>query len=497
MKRHGVLILGVICGLFFATAVSGQSGLRFLQSFSMPQSEGLCGIAHNPYGNQVWVYGCNSTKIDVYDLQGRFQRSIPMIGGVANDVDLSIAPHDIRFPRRNVPAGSLLLINGNYGRTSIYAIQADEGRLIDSLQANFGADHVIGGAYHAERESFFLLQDHLAVDGTENSIAEVDARSGDLIQQFSIGDRYTIFYGDLEVSLCTGNLFIVTSEVSELIEFSPEGDLIREMPLPGGIRSPSGLSLDCTGGQAWISRNSSSFSAFLIDGLDCGDCVDCRGVWNGEAVFDDCDRCLLPTDSMFNASCLDCAGVPNGGAVIDDCGQCLSPDDPAFNQLCADCAGVPNGRAVIDSCGDCREPGDPAFNSSCSDCAGVPFGSAEIDDCGQCLPPDHPDFNLSCLEGQSVFIPNVFSPNGDGINDAFRVFADPNLAAQVAQYSIYDRWGRLIYDARNFELTDDAMWWRAQQNLTPVPSGAYVYQIQLAFPAGRSKQYQGSVTVMR
>ena len=462
----------------------------------MPQSDGLCGIAHNPYANQVWVYGCDSEKIDLYDLNGNYRRSIPMVGGVANDVDVSIAPTDIPFPRRLVPAGTLLLLNGNYGRTTIYAIDTEEGRLIDSLQANFGADHVIGGAYHPERESFFLLQDHLAEDGTENTIGEIDARTGALRQTIYVGDRYPIFYGDLDISICTGHLFFVSSELSRMIEMDPDGNLIQEYPLPGGIRSPSGLSLDCTGGQAWLSRNSSSFSAFLIEGLECGECVDCRGVWNGPAVLDDCDRCLLPTDSLFNTSCLDCAGLPNGGAVIDDCGDCLRPDDPAFNQSCADCAGVPNGSAVIDSCGDCREPGASEFNASCADCAGVPYGSARIDDCGQCLPTDHPDFNLACLQGQSVFIPNVFTPNGDGINDVFEVFVDPNLRARISQYSIYDRWGRQLYEARDFELTDRDRWWRGRQGRFPPTAGVYVYQIRLAFPAGRTKLYQGTVTMV-
>jgi len=463
----------------------------------MPQTVGLCGIAHNPYANQVWVYGCGSQNIDLYDLSGRYRQSIPMIGGVANDVDLSIAPTDILFPRRTVPRGALLLINGNYGQTTIYALDAEEGRLIDSLQADFGADHVIGGAYHPERESFFLLQDHLAVDGTENTIAEVNARTGALIQTIYVGDRYPIFYGDLDISACTGHLFFVSSELSRMIEMRPEGDVIEEYPLPGGIRSPSGLSLDCTGGQAWISRNSSSFSAFLIEGLACGECVDCQGVWNGPAEYDDCDRCLLPTDSLFNASCLDCAGVPNGGAVIDDCGACLSPADPAFNQSCADCAGIPYGTAVIDSCGDCRQPGAAEFNASCADCAGVPYGAAEIDDCGQCLPPQHPDFDISCLEGQSISIPNVFTPNGDGINDAFRISVDPTLNARVEQYVIFDRWGRIAYEARDFAPEDHSLWWSGQIGSKQVASGVYIYQLVLAFPFGRTKFYQGTVTVAK
>jgi len=45
---------------------------------------------------------------------------------------------------------------------------------------------------------------------------------------------------------------------------------------------------------------------------------------------------------------------------------------------------------------------------------------------------------------QNVYIPNVFSPNEDGINDEFFVFGNVEVAA-IKEMSIYDRWGNQVF----------------------------------------------------
>lgn len=45
----------------------------------------------------------------------------------------------------------------------------------------------------------------------------------------------------------------------------------------------------------------------------------------------------------------------------------------------------------------------------------------------------------------NIALPNVFTPNGDSINDVFRPFLDEITELQM---TIYDRWGNLIYDSQ-------------------------------------------------
>jgi gliding motility-associated-like protein len=64
--------------------------------------------------------------------------------------------------------------------------------------------------------------------------------------------------------------------------------------------------------------------------------------------------------------------------------------------------------------------------------------------------------NIFCDNNQ-VFIPNTFTPNGDGMNDRFYVSAKGiNL---ITRFSIYNRWGELVYDAHNIAPNDPSQGW--------------------------------------
>ena len=70
----------------------------------------------------------------------------------------------------------------------------------------------------------------------------------------------------------------------------------------------------------------------------------------------------------------------------------------------------------------------------------------------------------------SLDVPNVFTPNGDGVNDEFRV-AFKSLATYSCQ--IFNRWGRLVYKS-----TDPGKGWDGTINGKPAAPGAYYYVIQ-------------------
>jgi gliding motility-associated-like protein len=83
-------------------------------------------------------------------------------------------------------------------------------------------------------------------------------------------------------------------------------------------------------------------------------------------------------------------------------------------------------------------------------------------------------------------IPNVFSPNGDGSNDVFRV----NYTGNQAVYGrIFDRWGILVYDSK-FE----AVAWNGKFNNTDTdtPAGVYFYEIYIG-----NRQTTGQVLLVR
>ena len=83
----------------------------------------------------------------------------------------------------------------------------------------------------------------------------------------------------------------------------------------------------------------------------------------------------------------------------------------------------------------------------------------------------------------NVFIPNVFSPNGDGANDSFFPLSRSGTIQSI-DMKIFDRWGNLIF--RGSE-------WKGS-NSNP---GVYVYLINIEFSNGSSKIFSGSISLLR
>ncbi len=99
------------------------------------------------------------------------------------------------------------------------------------------------------------------------------------------------------------------------------------------------------------------------------------------------------------------------------------------------------------------------------------------------------------LTVRSVFVPNAFSPNGDGINDTFRVFSgDEGL--EIDSYRIFDRWGSLVYEASGFLVGEVDPWWSGGFRLQPAASGTYLYSLEFVCE-GRPVLLTGEVQLMR
>ena len=87
----------------------------------------------------------------------------------------------------------------------------------------------------------------------------------------------------------------------------------------------------------------------------------------------------------------------------------------------------------------------------------------------------------------SIYIPNAFTPNGDGMNDVFGVKGE---GIRNFHLYVYDRWGEVV-----FETTNPKQQWDGNYAGNPVEQGVYVYQV---FASGLGKNSKtGSVTLVR
>lgn len=96
----------------------------------------------------------------------------------------------------------------------------------------------------------------------------------------------------------------------------------------------------------------------------------------------------------------------------------------------------------------------------------------------------------SCLEiPDTILIPNVFSPNGDGKNDVFNL---SGYDIDLVEMSIFNRWGALVF---NTEMTDNG--WDGQTTSgTAATEGTYFYVIIVNLNQA-TKTYKGTLTLIR
>jgi gliding motility-associated-like protein len=94
-----------------------------------------------------------------------------------------------------------------------------------------------------------------------------------------------------------------------------------------------------------------------------------------------------------------------------------------------------------------------------------------------------------------IYVPNVFSPNGDGINDNWRIFSKLQ-DTYVHQLIIFDRWGSLIYAEQDFVLNSSIGWDGTFKGKLMNP-GVFAYTVRLTLGDGRDVVVKGDVTLVR
>ncbi|MFT4663277.1 MAG: gliding motility-associated-like protein [Gammaproteobacteria bacterium] len=130
---------------------------------------------------------------------------------------------------------------------------------------------------------------------------------------------------------------------------------------------------------------------------------------------------------------------------------------------------------------------------------GMPFYTADfvitsIDSITGCTLRD--TMQIAVDKPRNIYIPNAFSPNGDGVNDLFFPYGDIS-AERVNHFRIYDRWGELVHEASDFDLGDPAGGWDGRLKGKLMNPGVFVYIVELRFVDGILKMYKGDVSVIK
>ena len=96
-----------------------------------------------------------------------------------------------------------------------------------------------------------------------------------------------------------------------------------------------------------------------------------------------------------------------------------------------------------------------------------------------------------------VFVPNVFSPNGDGINDQLVIFANDQLVQQVEQFRIFDRWGGAVFEVFRFPPNDFNYGWDGTHQGQIMDGAVFVWLAEVVLSDGSKRLLEGEVLLLR
>jgi len=137
---------------------------------------------------------------------------------------------------------------------------------------------------------------------------------------------------------------------------------------------------------------------------------------------------------------------------------------------------------------------NPTQSLSCSDCANPTFAgnnsmeySVTATDANNCSATAVIKVNV--IADKKVFVPNAFTPNGDGQNDKWLVSATGIVFIDL---KIFNRWGEKVFETNNVNEG-----WDGNYKGKNAYAGVYSYVLTAVFLDGESRKYIGGVTLIR
>lgn len=96
----------------------------------------------------------------------------------------------------------------------------------------------------------------------------------------------------------------------------------------------------------------------------------------------------------------------------------------------------------------------------------------------------------------TLHFPNVFSPDGNNVNDTFS-FVPTGALQSIEKFAVYDRWGNLVFHDSPGSNFANRPGWDGIFNGTLAAQGVYVYMVEATFINGRKEVFSGNLTLLR
>ena len=98
---------------------------------------------------------------------------------------------------------------------------------------------------------------------------------------------------------------------------------------------------------------------------------------------------------------------------------------------------------------------------------------------------------------KGIWIPNVFSPNGDQVNDHFYPVLSDDSYKEIKSMSIYNRWGERIFLKEHFQPNNTLEGWDGTNRGLKLNPDVFIYSIEVLWNSGETEKFHGDVTLIK
>ena len=138
------------------------------------------------------------------------------------------------------------------------------------------------------------------------------------------------------------------------------------------------------------------------------------------------------------------------------------------------------------SCADCPQPiAAPKFNTKYR---------VDVVDSNGCKNRSEIEIIVIC-KNANVFLPNTFSPNGDGSNDVFYIRG--RGLDRVKSLRIFNRWGEVVFEQQNFPVNNPMYGWNGTYKGNKPHPDVYVYQVEVFCENSQIIRFEGNVALIQ
>ncbi|TCJ13780.1 PKD domain-containing protein [Flaviaesturariibacter flavus] len=143
----------------------------------------------------------------------------------------------------------------------------------------------------------------------------------------------------------------------------------------------------------------------------------------------------------------------------------------------------------------------PTLGLNCNDCPQPVLRAVQsqlyrvlVRNEGGCTAFDDLQVTVTC-GGGNVFMPNTFSPNGDGMND--KLYPRGTGIQSIKSLRIFNRWGQVVYERLNLKANNPLDGWDGTIKGVKAPSDVYVYTLEVLCVNNEVVPIKGDVTLIQ